>query len=127
MSLSPTSLLTRRYLTRPVEAYAPWTPCRPREAAVEPCQLALHLPLIIRYNASLCTALTSVLTSMHQAGGKKRTAVEDGEDGGPSMSRLYRVGGWLPTPPLLSRSLVHIRTQLPAQISRSSNTGGGRF
>ena len=32
--------------------------------------------------------------------------MEDGEDGGPSMSRLYRVGGWLPTLPSLSRSFV---------------------
>src|SRR5215203_1503537 len=52
----PTSSLTRRYLTRPVEASAHCI-CRAgcRKAAVEPCQLALHPPPPIRYNASLCT------------------------------------------------------------------------
>src|SRR5215211_2579573 len=53
---STTSSLTCRYLTRPVESSAH---CISRagcgKAAVELCQLALHLPLPIRYNASLCT------------------------------------------------------------------------
>src|SRR5918992_5447998 len=51
----PTSSLTCRSLTRPLEASAH---CIRRagcgKAAVEPCQLALHPPPI-RYNASLCT------------------------------------------------------------------------
>src|SRR5215213_2763106 len=53
---STTSSLTCRYLTRPVEASAHCI-CRVRchKAAVEPCQLALHTPPAIRYNASLCT------------------------------------------------------------------------
>src|SRR5215217_412215 len=53
---STTSSLTYRYLTRPVEASAHCI-CRARcrKAAVESCQLALHPPPPIRYNASLCT------------------------------------------------------------------------
>src|SRR5215211_3915245 len=52
----PTFSLVCRYLTRPVEASAHCI-CRVRcqKAAVEPCQLALHSPPPIRYNASLCT------------------------------------------------------------------------
>src|SRR5215218_5652433 len=52
----PTSSLTCSYLTRPVEASA-HCKCRAgcRQAAVELCQLALHPPPPIRYNASLCT------------------------------------------------------------------------
>ena len=53
---STTSSLTCSYLTRPVEASAHCiyrAGCR--KAAVEPCQLALHPPPPIRYNASLCT------------------------------------------------------------------------
>src|SRR5215207_9730210 len=59
MVLSTTSSLTCRYLTRPVEAYAHClgrAGCR--KAAVEPCQLALHLPLPLRSNVSLCSAST---------------------------------------------------------------------
>src|SRR5215207_9339916 len=56
---STTSSLTRRYLTYLVEASAHCF-CRAgcHKAAVEPCQLALHLPLPIRYNASLCSPST---------------------------------------------------------------------
>src|SRR5919112_5797321 len=55
----PTSSLTCRYLTRLVEASAHCI-CRAGcgKAAVESFQLALHLPLPIRYNASLCSAST---------------------------------------------------------------------
>src|SRR5215203_2149146 len=55
----PTSSLTRRYLTHLVEASAHCI-CRAGcgKAAVEPCQLALHLPLSIHYNAPLCSAST---------------------------------------------------------------------
>src|SRR5215212_1201485 len=51
---STTSSLTRRYLTHLVEACAHCF-CRAgwRKAAVEPCQLALHLPLPIHFDASL--------------------------------------------------------------------------
>src|SRR5687767_7871729 len=53
---STTSSLTRRYLTRPVEASAHCI-CRAgcRKAAVEPCQLVLHPPPAILYNAYSCT------------------------------------------------------------------------
>src|SRR5215203_1464005 len=52
----PTSSLTCRYLTRPLEASAHCI-CRAgcHKAAVEPCQLALHPPPPIRHNASSCT------------------------------------------------------------------------
>ena len=54
----PTSSLTCRYLTRPLEASAH---CIRRagcgKAAVESCQLAHHPPPPIHYNPSLCTTI----------------------------------------------------------------------
>src|SRR5918993_6099142 len=53
---STTSSLTCRYLTRPVEASAHcFCQAGCGKAEVEPCELALHPPPPIRYNASLCT------------------------------------------------------------------------